>query len=179
MPSDAVFTLDQRPDLRVMRLGATDTGRLQELYEACAEFCVLVEGEPPGPHAAADDLAALPPGAAPDDKHVVGLLNVDGRIVAMIEAIRGYPRPGAWWVGLMLVDPGWRRGGLGTAFYRAFERWVRTQDCDQLALGVVAANSGGLSFWQSQGFTLERTVEAQHFGRLTHDVHVLAKPVTA
>ena len=179
MTSDAVFALDEHPELRVVRLTAPDAGRLQELYEACAEFTVLVEGKPPGPQAAADDLAALPPGAALEDKHVFGLMDDDERIVAMIEAIRGYPRPGAWWVGLMLVDPAHRRGGLGTSFYATFEHWVRTQDCREVALGVVAANTGGLGFWQSQGFTLDRTVEAQDFGRLTPDVLVLTKPVTA
>lgn len=177
MAPDAVFTLDGHPDVQVARLTGTDAGRLQELYEACADFTILVDGEPPGPQAAADDLAALPPGSRPDDKHVFGLVDATGRVVAMLEAIRDYPEPGTWWVGLMLVDPRRRRDGLGTAFSAAFERWAADQGCRQVALGVVSANAGGLSFWRRLGFTLDRTVEAQSFGRLTHDVHVLTKPV--
>ena len=175
MASDAVFTLEGQPDLRVSRLTAADAARLQELYEACAEFTILVEGEPPGPRAAADDLAALPPGSRPEDKHVFGLEDAGGRLVAMLEAIRDYPEPGTWWIGLMLVDPRRRRGGLGAAFQAGFERWVGDQECRRVALGVVSANAGGLGFWRRLGFVPERTVEAQSFGRLTHDVHVLAK----
>ena len=177
MLSDAGFTLGGQPDLRVSQLTAADAARLQGLYEACAEFTILVEGAPPGPHAAADDLAALPPGSRPEDKHVFGLVDTQGRIVAMLEAIRDFPEPNTWWIGLMLVDPGRRRGGLGAAFYAGFERWVDDQAGRRVALGVVLANSVALSFWRELGFTLERTVQAQSFGRLTHDVHVLAKSV--
>jgi len=177
MASDAVFMLDGQPDLQVLRLTAADVARLQGLYEACAEFTILVEGEPPGPRAAADDMTALPPGSRPEDKHVFGLADAGGRLVAMLEAIRDYPEPGTWWIGLMLVDPSRRRGGLGAAFHAGFERWVGEQGCHRIALGVVSANTGGLSFWRRLGFDQERTVEAQSFGRLTHDVHVLTKSV--
>jgi GNAT superfamily N-acetyltransferase len=137
----------------------------------------MVEGEPPGPHAAADDFASLPPGSRLEDKHVFGLVDSQGRIVAMLEAIRGYPEPRTWWIGLMMVDPGRRRGGVGAAFHAGFERWVAAQDDHQLSLGVVSANSGGLRFWGNQGYAQDRTVEAQSFGRLTHDVQVLTKSV--
>jgi len=177
MASDAVLTLDGHPELRVTRLTAADVGRLQELYEACADFTILVEGEPPGPHAAAEDLASLPPGSRPEDKHVFGLVDAQGRIVAMLEAIRGFPEPRTWWIGLMMVDPRRRRDGVGAALHAGFERWVVDQDDHRISLGVVSANSGGLRFWESQGYTQDRTVEAQSFGRLTHDVHVLTKSV--
>ncbi len=174
MGADSVFEL-ARDDLRVTRLGTDDAERLQRLYAACAEFTMLVDGEPPTSHAAADDLTALPPGCRPEDKYVFGLADASGRILGMIESIRGYPEPGTWWLGLLLIDPERRRDGLGSAFYSGFEGWVQDQGHDRISLGVVDANTGGLGFWRRQGFTLTRTVPAQTFGRLVHDVHVLTR----
>jgi len=173
------FGLDGPHDLRVTPLTARDAERLQQLYDACADFTMLVEGEPPTAHAAADDLAALPPGSRPQDKHVFGAVEASGRVVGMIESIRDYPEPGTWWLGLLMIDPGRRRDGLGSAFYSGFEHWVQDQGYDRIALGVVDVNTGGLNFWRRQGFSVTRTVRDQTFGRLTHDVQVLTKTLTS
>lgn len=178
MDPDGVFEIDGGDDLRVVALTAGDAGRLQPLYDACAEFTWMVEGEAPAPDAAGADLTALPPGRGIEDKYVFGLADPASRIVGMIESIRNYPEPGTWWVGLMMIEPAGRRRGLGSAFYRGFERWVLRRGYQRVALGVVRANAAGLAFWRQHGFDLTRIVEGQRFGSLTHDVLVLGKTLT-
>lgn len=165
-------------DLRVVRLTASDAERLQPLYEACADYTLLVEGAAPASTAALDDLIGLPPGKAIEDKYVFGLIDPSGRVVGMIESVRGFPDPGVWWLGLLLVDPQRRRGGLGPAFCSGFERWVADHGYQRIDLGVVGANASALSFWQRQGFHHLRTAPDQVFGRLTHDVLVMSKNIS-
>jgi GNAT superfamily N-acetyltransferase len=175
MSNEAGFDLDGPEDHRVVRLGLDEAEWLQGLYEACAEFSVLVDGEPPAPTAAADDLTALPPGSQAADKFVFGLVDAAGGLVGMIESIRAYPDDKAWWLGLLMIHPAHRRDGLGSVLYSGFERWVAAQGFTTVGLGVVSANLTGLAFWQRLGFAITRTVPEQQFGRLVHDLHVLEK----
>jgi GNAT superfamily N-acetyltransferase len=45
-----------------------------------------------------------------------------------------------------------RRGGLGGAMLERVEAWSRDRGVEEVRLGVVAANTLGLSFWRKSGF---------------------------
>jgi GNAT superfamily N-acetyltransferase len=133
---------------------------LQDLLERCADYVTLEDGAPPRPEAAAELLAALPPGRAANDKHVLGLARAaDGPLVAVIDAVRGYPGEADWFVGLVLVDPAERGRGLGAAIMADLEDWLRGQGATASYLAVLERNPDAHRFWRRVGYqVLDRRV---------------------
>ncbi len=128
---------------------------LQDLLERCADYMTLEDGAPPGPQAAADLLDALPPGRAHEHKHVLGLARAAGPpLVAVIDAVRGFPEPGDWFVGLVLIDPAERGRGLGAAIMADLEGWFRRQGAACAYLAVLERNPDAQRFWFRQGYQL-------------------------
>lgn len=93
------------PGYTVEGLTLEDAKRLQFLYEACADYALLEQGELPASNAAELEFMALPPNRTAKDKFMFGLVNLEGRIVGLLEGNRSYPEEGCWWVGLLMVEP--------------------------------------------------------------------------
>ena len=159
----------------VQRVGQADVESLQHLFERCADHFVLHDGEPPGSDAAAIELGDVPPGRTVADKHVHGVFDPDdrGRLIAVLESVAGYPDASTWFLGLLLIDPAHRRGGLGGAMLSAFESMATGLGFGQVRLAVIRPNSAGRRFWERHGFVWEATREQRPFGLLAHDVDVL------
>jgi RimJ/RimL family protein N-acetyltransferase len=148
------------------RLNAGDEESLQAVLERCGDYFGLVTGQPPSSSAARELLQQLPEGKGREDKQVVGLYGVGDRLVGVLDAVRDYPAPHEWWLGLMLLEPQERNQGRGAEWYRAFESWVAEQGARQIRLGVVEQNGKGLRFWQRLGFeSLEKRPSQRMGGR--------------
>ena len=124
---------------------------LQELLERCADFEVMVTGSPPDAHAAADLLVEVPPDHALRDKLVIGVWTDQG-LTAVIDLLRDFPDPHAWYLGVLLVAPEARSRGLGAAIVAALRRWVVAQGGWTIRLIVQEQNPAALRFWSRQGF---------------------------
>jgi GNAT superfamily N-acetyltransferase len=92
-------------------------------------------------------------------------------------ALRNYPGPGHWYLGLLLLAPAWRGQGLGRRVYLAFEAWVAGQGADSDLLSVVEANTRAASFWESLGFALPRCYQNVPIGNKHHVLIEYEKPV--
>lgn len=136
----------------VVRLTAADAADLQDLFERCTDFHELSEGAPTRPTAGAEELAALPPGKDLLDKFPFGVYAAPGRMVGYLELMRDYPAASEWWIGLLMLDPAVRRGGLGGRIYSAAAEWVGAQGGTVIRLGVLEQNPGAVRFWERQGF---------------------------
>jgi GNAT superfamily N-acetyltransferase len=156
-------------------LPGRDTAALQALLEACADFSVLVEGQPPGATAAQEAFEEMPPGKAPDDKFLIGLFDAAGDLVGVLDAIRDYPEPGEWFIGLLLLRPDQRGRGLGQRIYGAFEAWAAASGARSIGLGVVETNERAYRFWQRMGFGLVRTTPPRRFGQKEHAVRYMRR----
>ncbi|MER6458180.1 GNAT family N-acetyltransferase, partial [Streptomyces sp900105245] len=98
----------------VRELGPADEGPLLTLFEECEDWFVAATGLPSGPGDVQSLFYALPEGADPEDK-VLLVLERDGVVAGVVDAVRDHPEPGAVAVGLFLLAP-WARGrGLGRA----------------------------------------------------------------
>ncbi|MBD2770606.1 GNAT family N-acetyltransferase [Iningainema tapete] len=162
---------------RVKNLEPEDAEVLQQLYEQCTEFAYLTEGQPPSPTAARDEFVAVPEGKTTQDKYMFGLFDANNVLLGMIESIRHYPDNETWWIGLMMLAPEWRGKGLGSEFYRAFERWVAAHGARHISLCVLEANEQGLSFWRKIGFEVVRKTLPKQFGIKTHALYVMKRAV--
>ncbi|NMG09834.1 GNAT family N-acetyltransferase [Brasilonema sp. UFV-L1] len=159
------------------RLEPNDEEVLQQLYEQCTDFANLTEGHPPSPSAAHEEFLAVPEGKTLQDKFMFGFFDVHNVLVGLIEAIRHYPDDRSWWVGLMMLAPQERGKGLGSKFYKAFERWVSAQKAQQVMLAVIEENEQGFLFWKKIGFEVTRKTPPRQFGKKTHMLYVMTKTV--
>jgi GNAT superfamily N-acetyltransferase len=169
---DKLFTLD---GYIIRLLGRGDLSALQDLLVACTDYSILVDGSPADKHAAASLLESLPDGKSIEQKKLIGVFQQTGGLVGILDAIQDYPADGAWWVGLLLVDPSLRNQGLGRKIYYAFENWIYRQGCIGVCLGVVEENDQAFKFWISLGFEEYARQPARQFGNKTHTIINMAK----
>jgi len=140
---------------RIERGDGPGRAALQDLLERCADYMKLEDGAPARPEAAADLLDALPPGRAHEHKHVLGLARAAGApLVAVIDAVRGFPEPSDWFVGLVLIAPAERRRGLGAAIIADLEDWFRRHGAAAAYLAVLERNPEAQRFWIRLGYQL-------------------------
>jgi GNAT superfamily N-acetyltransferase len=147
--SDPAFAVDS---FAAVRLSSGDVGELQVLHERCSGYFEIVEGAPTRPTSAAEDLVDLPPGKAPDDKFYFGIRAADGTLVGALDIVRDYPAPGTWILGLLMLDPAVRGGGLGARVYEAARAWVRAQGGHEISIAVLEQNTAAERFWRRRGF---------------------------
>jgi len=168
------FQIDD-PDYHVSKLEQEHCASLQKLFERCADYALIVEGESVSPTAAQETFQDVPPGRSTDDKFVYGLWDRQGNIVGLLEGLRHYPDETVWWIGLLILAPEVRGRGLGRTLEQGFCEYVRAQNGTAIMLGVVEENRAAYRFWQGQGFALVRQTEPRPFGRKTQAVYVMQK----
>jgi GNAT superfamily N-acetyltransferase len=157
-PVFAVHEATARP------LTPRDDPALQALLERAADYTELLTGLPPGSSDAQSLYAALPEGKAYEDKLVLGVHDPGGFLIGVFDVIRDYPVAGTWLIGLLLLDPKYRRQGLGRRLFEGFARWSETMGASVIRIGVAEHNPDALRFWTRLGFhELERT-EPRKFG---------------
>src|SRR5512134_3045173 len=117
------FPIDD-PGYTVITLGCEHRDLLQQLYERCSDFVMLVEGQSVSPDAAEETFQEMPPGRSLEDKFVYGALDGQGQLVGVLEGMRHYPDKGIWWIGLLLLAPEVRGRGLGGKLVQGFEEYV-------------------------------------------------------
>ncbi|MBI5954117.1 MAG: GNAT family N-acetyltransferase [Chloroflexi bacterium] len=152
-----------------------DTESLQRLFERCADYVMIVEGQGVSPSAAQETFEDMPPGRSFDDKFVFGLLDGSGNIVGVLEGMWHYPDEATWWIGLFLLSPDVRRHGLGRKVVEGFLKYVRRNRGRSVMLGVVEENQAAYEFWQRLGFEFVRKTEPRPFGKKTQSVYVMRK----
>ena len=81
-----------------------DKAIVQKLLENCADYFELVDGRLPTGSEAQELFEAKPPTKTLNDKLVIGLWNSTAKLIGILDAIRDYPQPGEWFIGLLLID---------------------------------------------------------------------------
>jgi GNAT superfamily N-acetyltransferase len=139
---------------RARLLNADDGPALQRLLEACADYCELVLGRPPGPAEAQAVFSAGPEeGRDPADKILMAITRADGEeLIGVLDGFRDYPEPGVWYLGLLLLSPLARRGGVGAEVVEAFAHAASARGARELQLNVVEQNVAGYRFWTARAF---------------------------
>lgn len=72
---------------------------------------------------------------------------------AFIDLRAGAPTADCCFVELMVVDPRYRRAGLGTHLFNALSTEMKAAGARRIALEVDAGNDGAARFWTRLGFT--------------------------
>ncbi len=146
------------------RLNADNLDSIQKLLNDCNDFSILVTGESTLPNAAKDLLMECPPGIELENKYVIGLIDRKGVLIGLLDAVNGYPKPGIWFIGLLLFSPDHRQKGLGKKTLEEFEKWILSQGATEVRLGVVEANKAAIRFWKKMEFHLLEKRPPAKFG---------------
>lgn len=162
-------------DYFVCGLRPEHTEPLQRLFEQCADFTQMVEGESVSPTAARDIFRAALEGRSLRDKFLYGLQDRKGAFVGLLEGMRHYPDNTIRWIGLQLLAPEARGHGLGRKIIDAFSEYVKLNQGTAIMLGVVEENQAAYRFWHNLGFELVRQTEPRTFGRKTQKVYIMQR----
>jgi RimJ/RimL family protein N-acetyltransferase len=165
LSSAALFTVE---GLYVIKLSNEAAPALQRFLERCGDYYEMVEGRPPEPDAALDELNSGPPDRVPHDLFCFGLSDDRGEIVGIISVFRHHPRQNQWYLSFFMLDPAWRGLQLGKAAYFAFENWVINQGGEVILLAVVEPNVRAARFWESLGFEFPRCFPKTAIGLRQH-----------
>ena len=163
------------PNNSVRRLFLEDIGVIQELYEKCLDYMLLVEGQPAEPNKILEDFQFVPSGKSQDDKFVFGIFDLQNDLIGYLDVLRGYPDEMTWWIGLLLLLPEARAHGLGRLIVQGFADYVQAAGGQAIMLGVVEENKSAYNFWTLMGFELVRITEPRQFGEKTQTVSVMRR----
>lgn len=123
---------------------------VQALLDRSHDYYVLATGAGPKATAARDVWNALPPGTPRSAKLTLGVH--DPGLVGLVDVVRGWPRPDAWLIGLLVLEPAARGRGLGAHIVGAIDARASDAGAKTLRVAVVHANTPALAFWRRLGF---------------------------
>ncbi len=178
MNADIAFPIDLLY-YSVRFLSPADSSLLQDLYDRCLDFMLLVDGHPAGPNEGEKAFTDVPPGISLANKLMFGIVTQQNELVGVLDVVRDYPEASVWWIGLFLLAPEVRSQGAGQKIIQGFVDFTRNFGVQYVMLGVVEENVRAFQFWSRVGFSLLRETEPQKFGEKTQVVKVMYLKVQA
>ncbi len=159
----------------IRRLDATaDLALVVALHAEAADYWTLADRRPPDRQKALDFFTDGPPGCDPALSHRLGLF-VQGVLAGVAELSFGFPEPADAYLGLMILAPRCRSGGLGALFLADIETRARAAGAPHLYLAVLGENPRGRVFWERHGFRY--TGLSGHDAGTGHTLYRLLKPL--
>lgn len=159
----------------VYRLSHEDISKIQEVFEKCNDYLLLVEGKTVEPNTGEKEYLSIPKGKSVEEKLVFGIFNEDQEIIGYLDILSGYPEKESWWIGLLLIIPEVRSKSIGKNVMNGFMDYAHTRGVKELKLGVIEENIKALRFWNSLGFEVINTTEVRQFGNKTHKVNIMRR----
>ena len=146
------------------RLGPPDLAALQKLFEQSVDYFEMTTGAPPGKDEAERSFVAGPPTKSVADKRMLGVFSPQTRLVGALDAIIDWPGEGCWTMGMLLMDPEFRRMGLATRLLSNFEIWARSEGAKSFRTAVVSEHEIGRDFLNANGYNDEEIFEGYDAG---------------
>jgi ribosomal protein S18 acetylase RimI-like enzyme len=163
----------------VHRLLLEDIRAIQQLFEQCLDYMLLVDGHPAEPNGVEEDFLSVPSGKSHEDKFVFGIANQQKEIVGLLDTLCWYPNETTWWIDMLLFVPESRSRGLGEKVLQGFVEYARLSGAHAIMLGVVEDNIRAYKFWNRMGFEFVRETEPRQFGNKTQTVKVMQRILKA
>ena len=153
-----------------------DVEEAYRIYLSNPEYFLLVSGHIPERREIYRDREVRPPETELRCKSF-GLWSLEGENVAVTDHLEGYPEDDVLYLGLLLVDGGRHRQGLGRRICREIEEMARRRGFRRLRLSVMEDNCAGLAFWRAMGYQEIRRTEQRVAGEKLHQILVMEKPL--
>lgn len=180
-PSPELFRSDSTgpaPAWTSRELLPDDLTALQEFFEGNPAYFLAVNGEPAHAGEAKQEFDDRPPAGMPyEGVFVIGYFDASGALVGMTSVLSEFLAPHVWHIGLFIVATSLHGKGVARAMYERLEDWMAEQGAKWIRLGAVAAHPQAWRFWEKMGFLEVRRRHGLQYGRLTHSVIVMVKPL--
>lgn len=132
---------------RITEEDITDVYRLCKNNERYYEYLKMQ----PTVDSLTEVISQLPDGVGEKDKFFVGFYE-DGRLVAVMDLITGYPESDDAFIGWFMVDGPMQGKGIGSRIFADVRAAMKGQGYDYLSLGCIKENKEAIAFWTAQGF---------------------------
>lgn len=130
-----------------------------DLAQRAADYVTLEIGRAPDMQFIEDFFTAVPPGLTTENLMTFAIMEEEA-MAGMICIAEGYEFPTDWWIGLVLLDPAFRRRGIGRTVLHLVRKKARKARMQMLKLAVLEANPRALHFWTREGFLPHRYAPA-------------------
>lgn len=98
-----------------------------------------------------EDMRKLPPKKSSHDKYYIGWFD-DGRLIAVMDLIDGYPNAQTAFIGFFMTDVSVQGNGIGSAIMKELCAYLCTHHYAAVRLGWVKGNVQSESFWHKNHF---------------------------
>ena len=164
--------------LEVVGFEPGDEARLQAFFDENPAYFEAVMGGPAGPDEAREDMTETPPADMPWREILrFGWAGPDGRLEAYANVTIDLLAERVWHLGLFIVATRHHGSGLAPRLCDSLHAWARAHGAQWMRLGVVVGNARAERFWARQGYSEIKRRHGLVFGRLTHSVRVMLKPL--
>ena len=124
-----------------------DTALIQQAFDGDPVYFRAINGRD---IAVEEICSALPAGSSKADKYTF-VIEREGKVVGMIDLIKGYPEPDIWYLGFLFISRE-HRGGTGRRALKGLCAWAKRQGATALRLGVVEPNLKARWLYATEGF---------------------------
>ena len=126
---------------------------IDEIYKLLSRNVLYYEYCPPfvTRQSIMDDMNALPPQTAPEDKYYLGFYQKD-KLIAVMDLIDGYPKKGIAYIGFFMTDVSMQSKGLGTEIIEGLCNYLAGEGYASVRLAWVKGNPQAEHFWIKNRF---------------------------
>src|ERR1700722_7009316 len=138
------------------------------LNDKCMDFFLLQNGQPPSEADAREVFELVPPQCPGATKLPIGIFDQFGKLVGLIDVLRGYRTASDWYIGRMLLAPAFQGQGFGTEIHNEFVSYARREGSHRFLLAILEANASARRFWLSLGYRKVKDFPPRQFGKCLH-----------
>nr|WP_180882966.1 GNAT family N-acetyltransferase [Mesorhizobium loti] len=153
------------------------SGAVAAFYERTGDYGLMERGELPDAATVQGFFGDCPPGCDPNQSLKLACLDGPGGIIGIADMAFGFPETPDAYIGLLLIDPKMRAQGIGRRFLHHLVGQAQARHCTRMLVAVLDENMRGRSFWEREGFVLEKTFEPRDIGSKRHVLHRLIRPL--
>ena len=126
---------------------------INQIYDLCSKNHLYYQYCPPyvTRKSIESDMSALPDNVDFKDKYYVGYFK-DGKLIAILDLIDGYPKKDIVFIGFFMVDSTIQKSGMGSAIVKELIDYLTTLEYEEVRLGWINGNPQAEHFWIKNGF---------------------------
>ncbi len=153
-----------------------DIDLAEAVCKKCEDYYKLEKGRTATREDAAAVILGLPEGKTRYDKFAMAILDEANTPIGLIDIVADYPKTGEWIIGLLLLVPEARNGGMGRVLNEVIREWAQDSGADSLRVGVLKSNGSAAGFWRHLGYEHQGDKTIQVGGR-ENEVEVLTRKI--
>lgn len=126
---------------------------IDQIYDLCSKNHLYYQYCPPyvTRKSIELDMSALPDNVEFKDKYYVGYFK-DGKLIAILDLIDGYPKKDIVFIGFFMVDSTIQKSGIRSAIVNELIDYLTTLEYKEVRLGWINGNPQAEHFWIKNGF---------------------------